>query len=176
MTFCWLAIDPGRNVREWAKVSERKQHALYLDAKRYGQEILPEEDAAKLGSPERKWRLDQRAEEVDDYWGPKIPGFRRPSSDAAGLLTFRGLYVGIFRPASRIAHAEPWSIDPRVRASPSQLVVTRENADPHVLALSIPLSVMCLLVYRHHFDWPEHEVAQAISDGLYYHWPRGRER
>jgi hypothetical protein len=171
VTICWIAIDPPKHLPEWMAVSEQKYRALYHDAKRFGHEIMSAEAADQLGTPERKWQLDKRAEEVDDFWSPRIDAFRPPSWDSEGLLTFRGMYLGIFRPASRIVHAEPWSIDPLYRVSRSQVVVTEENYSFDPLPLSIPLMALCLLVHRHHFGWPDEEQAKGLSDRLLYSAP-----
>jgi hypothetical protein len=40
VTFCWLAIDPDRNLIDWANEAHRERLKLHNDARSFGHSIL----------------------------------------------------------------------------------------------------------------------------------------
>lgn len=162
--FCWLGINPEANLPLWMSRSEAKWKTFYTEARKdLKVQVIPEEDAASLGS-ERTMPLDQLADQVDAYWPQRLPAFHKDS-----IRSFRGSYTAIFRPASRMAHAEVDALQPFVDIRPDELVVsTKERARFGRPVLAFPLFGLMLLVYREHFDWPEQERARRIADSLLF--------
>jgi hypothetical protein len=85
------------------------------------------------------------------------------------LLTFRGYYTAIFRPASRIAHGEVDALQPFLSVRPREIVVSmREPEKFGRAAFAFPMMAFALLVYHHHFGWPGETRVRQISDSLIY--------
>jgi hypothetical protein len=74
--FLWLAIDPAPRVHEWHGHTMVHRRTLHLDAVRFGADgVLSPEALAQAEGFEKLHPLEQRAAEVDQYWGPRIKGF-----------------------------------------------------------------------------------------------------
>jgi hypothetical protein len=163
--FCWLGIDPDAHLAEWRSHSEARWGIFHREARdRYGYEVISEEDAATLDT-ERMKPLNQLAEAVDAYWPDRIPAFQR--DETKPLLTFRGCYTAIFRPASRIAHGEVDALQPYVNVRAGEIVVSmRERERFGRAAFAFPLFAFALLVYHEHFGWPGDERTRQMTDSL----------
>jgi hypothetical protein len=153
-TLCWLAINPDLHVEAWQRGSEAQWAKFDNEARSRDMGVLDAETAAALAT-ERMKPLDQMADDIDAYWPDHIPAFRTKTDGGTGVLSFRGLYTAIFRPASRIAHAELDSLDSLLTVRASEIVVSmKERPKFGRAAFAMPLTALALLVYDHHFDWP----------------------
>ena len=155
-TFCWLAIDPDDHIDVWHRSSEAMWGVFSKEADDFfGIKVYDDETVADFASEKLK-PIEQLADDVDAFWPDHIDAFRRhPADGKKEILTFRGLYTGIFRTTSRFAHAEVDSLQANIRARNRELVVSMN--EPAVFGragLALPLSAFVLLVYNHHFNWP----------------------
>jgi len=165
--FCWLGIDPDAHLAEWQRHSEYRWEIFHREARdRYGYQVLREDEAADLDTQRMK-PLDQLAEKVDAYWPKRIPAFQRDPEKP--ILTFRGCYTAIFRPASRIAHGEVDALQPYVSVRPGEIVVSmRERERFGRAAFAFPLFAFALLVYDEHFGWPGDELVESMTSSLLF--------
>lgn len=163
VTFAWLAIDPQVRVEKWSDHAAYWQRKTHNDALTWGHSLLTDAELAEADNAQPLPSLEKRAAEVDDYWEPRIPGFR-PRQD---FLSIRGLYVGIYRMASRPTHAQAESVGGSVDASRYPRVVKREAADDMVWsALAVPLFSMALMVSHRRLGWPDFNAVRAINDAF----------
>jgi hypothetical protein len=167
--FSWLAINPEARIADWASNSRYYMKKLHNDALDFGVEVLTTEELEQsVGARALDPRLPGRAAEVDDYWGPRIPGFRvQPDEGPKDILTFRGMYASIYRIASRSVHAQVETVDPCIDHDRYPSVVQVED-DGNLIwsALAVPLFAMALLVCHERFGWPDPEVVNNINNGL----------
>jgi hypothetical protein len=74
--------------------------------------LTPEEVEKAKGCRELPALIDC-ALEVDRYWAERLPrDFRSDGEPPRDILSIRGLYVAIYRVASRSVHAEPQTVYP----------------------------------------------------------------
>lgn len=156
-TLCWLAIDPDSHLKEWQEGSEFRWRQFNDEAaEHFGKGAIDPSTATELEG--RKLRsLEQRSEEVSDYWPNHISAFKRHAVGSPdSILSFRGIYTAIYRTASRLAHAEVDSLQANVWERPNLLllVTTKERPRFGRAALAFPLFAFGLLVYNEHFNWP----------------------
>jgi len=172
LMFCWLAINPEERVYEWRDHAVVQRRKLHNDATLFGMRILSAdelEEAAEL--VEFEHGPIQRADEVDAYWSARVAGFRPPTKGRQeGLLTMRGLYTGIYRSASRIAHAQIETVYDcmDIRHYPRRPAIVHAERDESMRwsSFSVPLFAMALLVCHARFGWPDDDVVRQINDGL----------
>jgi hypothetical protein len=162
--FCWLAIDPKANITEWRRHSDWRLQQLHDEVSKYGGAAVAD-DELDLLDPARGGSLEKRADAVDAFWPLHSTAFRPVGpEDEPSVLTFRGFYTTIFRPASRVAHAEADGIDGHLTARPREVVVSMRENRADRLPMAYFFAVFALLAYRHHFGWPEEHRARAVTD------------
>jgi Family of unknown function (DUF5677) len=168
VTFCWLAIDPDRNLVAWANEGHVQRLRLHNDAVRFGITLMTPEEVEVVSKRSGIPKLIDRAAAVDSYWPSLVPGFRaQPDEGPMHLLTMRGLYVGLYRIASRAAHAQVDSVDPFIDAKSPPAVVHLESKPSMMWTpLSTPLFALALLVCNHRLRWPDADTVRQINAAL----------
>lgn len=171
VTFLWLAADPKPRVEDWYGHTLRRRRAVALEAAAYGVEgVMSDDELRAAEEAENLKPLQQLARDVDAFWGPRIKGlYVQPASGPKHLLTLEGLYLGIFRLASRSAHATVESVNPWVREEgDGHLLVTRQPqaSDLTWSGLAIPLFGMALVISQERLGWPDEAQVRAINDAL----------
>ena len=73
VTTCWLLIDPTERLYQWADAARRQKAALHNDVLRYEIEVLSDEELDRAIGLDKLPALDQRAREVDEYFGTACP-------------------------------------------------------------------------------------------------------
>jgi Family of unknown function (DUF5677) len=120
VTFAWVMIEPTEHHRRWEGEAKMQLLVLHNDALRFGERVLSDREVAASEKAEGLPSVAQRAQDVDAHWPQQTTGFH-----AAGhLLSFRGLYVSIYRIGSRSSHGNLQALtdyidleqDPRVVA------------------------------------------------------------
>jgi hypothetical protein len=162
-----LARDrQDRHLVAWANEAHLERLTLHNDALAYGHSILTEEEVEAVKKRRGMPRVAERAAEIDDFWPIRIPGFRAPGRAPKQLLTMRGLYVGLYRIASRAAHAHAPSVDRFVDHSryPRHPAIVGLDSKPDDLApLAVPLVVLALLVCNYRLRWPDADCARQLN-------------
>ena len=98
---------------------------------------------------------------------PKGPSVPHGSRRRAGLATLWGSYTAIYRPASRLAHAEVDSVQAFVQVDGSRFKVSQNEKQVFGRAqLALPITTFALLAHHHQFGWPEAETARSLSDAM----------
>jgi phage gp36-like protein len=169
VTFMWLAIDPGPRVEAWRGHTLLQRKRLHHDALDYGAEVLSDSELADAAAAERVEPLLQRAQEIDDYWAPRIRGlYTNPPTGPKHILTVRGQYVAIYRLASRQMHATIDCLDGCLREHGRRWIVEREHPSDSLLwsALGLPIVSMVLVVAAERLGWPDEDEVRAINDAL----------
>src|SRR4051812_26786371 len=83
-----------------------------------GISLMTEDELNQTAGLAKLPAIDRRARDVDAYYGGKVLGFRAPgATGGAGLLTFAGLYTGLYRISSRSQHAAIDGADPCIDAT-----------------------------------------------------------
>ena len=167
VTFSWLAIDPDRHLVDWANEAHLERLKLHNDAAPFGYSILTAKEAAAIKTRSGMPPLIQRADEVDRFWAPRIPGFReQPKRGTKQILTIRGLYVGLYRTTSRAAHAHVGSVEAFVDWSrypryPAVVQMRRSSTD--LAPIAVPLLTLALLVCNDRLGWPDADSVKALN-------------
>jgi hypothetical protein len=170
VTFCWLAIDPEKHIDLWGKNEHYWQRKLHEDALAYGHTALSPEGLKATEDAKKQDPIPKLAEAVDGHWGGRLIGFREPQSDPKDLLNFRGLYLGIYRTASRAAHIQPESLAPYGDFDPYPVVVSEarwERSDLMWWSLAVPLYAQALIVCNAVLKWPDVDQVLAINNKMY---------
>lgn len=172
LTLCWLAIEPDRHVQAWRDHAVVHRKRLHNDALAFGVELMEQSQLDEAAELSEIVQLQQRAEAVDRFWSERIRGFRSATTltGQKQILSFRGLYTGIYRPASRLAHAQIETIDDCVDFSryPRYPAVVHAEKDDDLTwsALAVPLISMALLVCNYVFHWPDETAVREMNDAL----------
>jgi hypothetical protein len=146
---------------------------LHNDARDFGLTVMTDEQLAEASTLDELPGMIDRADEVDAFWSERVPGFRPQNPRGPKqILTFRGLYAGLYRQTSRYAHAQIETIGECIdfSAYPRRpAIVAMEHADDLMwLAVAVPMTAMALLVCHYRFGWPDGEVVRGINDALLY--------
>jgi hypothetical protein len=163
-TFCWIAIDPTPNVAEWRRWDDYRSKKTHNDAARFGIKVLTDEKLAEIGDPPKPRGVDQLAEAVDRHWSKCEPAFRDE-----GILTFRGLYSAIYRRTSKLVHPTQEGMERHSELSDDEATISAEErpgSPPDLPELGLAAMGFALIVYAHHFDWPDPDVIANIVRGL----------
>ena len=172
VVYCWIAIAPDDHLKRWISDAEYQQLKLHNDTLAFvGQKVLKKSEIEKAKTAQKLPNVAQLAEAVDEHWSARIPGFREPkgkSAKPADILNFRGLYVAIYRIASRNAHAKPHAIDPYCDfESDPNIVHLAKHKPTSYPSLVVPLYAQALLVCHHELKWPDPEAVIAINNKMY---------
>jgi hypothetical protein len=166
VVYCWIAIGPDQNVPRWISGAEYQQHKLHTESLPFGQTVLEGEALRRAEKAEKLPDIAQLAHACDKHWSSRISGFRAPGLD--DVLNFRGLYVSIYRIASRVAHAGPFSLDPYFEYDNDKRRVHLAQHEPTSYpTLVVPLYAQALLVCHHELKWPDPERVNAINNEMY---------
>lgn len=141
VTFCWYMIDPERRLQIMRDHSLAGQRTLHEEVAAYGVTLLTEHELARTQGKKRLPKLITLAAEVDNYRGPKIKGFRvQPASGSKDLLTLSGLYIGLYRIASRSAHPSIEGLDCCIDVSGRHpLVRLEDDASSYPFGMALPV-------------------------------------
>jgi hypothetical protein len=171
VTFSWIAVDPASHVERWMENGDRSHLTTLHEAmEKFGVELPKDMDTSTAASLERTLPLQQMARAADDHWSERLPAFRPVTNDAAGLLTFSGMYTALYRILSRPAHGEVEGIDAVAMGLPKQVVVRRERP-PHRRANSVSLCIsivgLVLVIYDSYFGGFDPDDLRALTHSLY---------
>jgi Family of unknown function (DUF5677) len=167
--YLWIASNSDTNLLLWIEGACAWELKMHNDAANYGMEILSPDEVQACQGARMIPDLAQRAAEVDKHWGGRLIGFRPAMNGQEGILTFRGLYVAIYRFASRAAHGHPSSLSPYADAEVDPARVSRSEPAPTSIwwPLAVPLFAHALIVCSDHVGWPEADRVRAINDAMY---------
>jgi hypothetical protein len=88
--YCWISIDRDSNRERWLSNAYWHLRRLHNDALAFGAGTLSDEQLEVTASAKRLIPLTQIAAEVDEHWGGRLIGFRRPQTEPADILTLTG--------------------------------------------------------------------------------------
>lgn len=164
VVFCWIAIDPETNLVEWRRWDDWRRLKVHRDAAKYDVEVLSSERLKGIGDPPAPRSVPDLAVLVDQYWSDRSRGFRNDD-----IRTFRGLYATIYRRSSTLVHPTQEGMERHMQASADGITISLDEqpAKPPVpVALALPMMALMLLVYAHHFDWPDADLVRELENGL----------
>ena len=169
VTYCWIAVEPTTHIRRWKDAAEAEQLKAHEEAKRYWFKMLTGGQARRVNGKE-PLSVEQMAREADNYWSPRIEGFRVLSGKKhkLDLLTITGLYLGIYRTSSRIVHAQVHSLESVLRQVTGTKVVVERRA-AHTVSFAptiVPLFAMAIEAHHTQFNWPDVEKVREINNAL----------
>jgi hypothetical protein len=142
---------------------------FHTDAFKFGQQVLTKKELAEVQKGKPDLPLIDMAAAVDEHWDGQLIGFRPPRSNPGDLLTFRGLYVAIYRMGSRAAHVEADSLGPYLDYDvyPKRVYRSRKDEPSIWWPLAVPLYAHALLVCNEQMNWPDPERVKAINNAMY---------
>lgn len=169
VTFCWLMIDPAKRADQWAEHATAHRLKLHNEAKRYpSAKVLSEAEAEAAKAAKLLPSLQQRATEVDTYWGGRSDAFREVDAEGdAHMLTMSGLYTGLYRTTSRGQHAQLDAMDAAIdHTSYPWRVVLKDRGDRTHSYLALPLVGLMLSAGSQRLGWPDEADTKTIVDAL----------
>lgn len=164
VVFCWIAIDPEANLVEWRRWDDFRRLNIHNDASKYGLEVLSVERINEIGKPPRPLSVVDLATRVDRYWSEQSQGFRDDD-----VRTFRGLYTAVYRRSSALVHPTQEGMERHMELTNAGIVIglDEQQAEPRApVGFAVPMMAFMLIVYAHHFDWPDQEIVSALEGGL----------
>jgi hypothetical protein len=167
--FCWIAVDPDVRYGRWQADAVAWDRKLVNDARAHGVELeMPVVDEA-LGAPIVEMPpMVELVKEVDDHWGGQLVGFEAAGHGLGGLVTFRELYVPLYRTLSEAVHSRP-DVMRAYMAVGSHFWQMGEGAgDASIFfPLVVPLYAQALLVCHQRLGWPNPDQVVAINNRMY---------
>jgi hypothetical protein len=169
VVYCWASIDRDTNPERWRLNGLYWLRKFHTDALAFGQKVLTKRELAEVQKGEPGLALIDMAAAVDKHWGSRLIGFRPPRTNPGDILTFRGLYVAIYRMGSRAAHVEADSLGPYLDYDVYPKRVHRSTRDDSSIwwPLAVPLYAQALLVCNEQMNWPDPERVKAINNAMY---------
>jgi hypothetical protein len=166
VVFSWVAIHPDTRLELWEGTSKKEQLKLHNEALRYGETVLTPKKVTEFAAARDIPPTVAMANELDEYWPGRVPGLH----EAGGLLSFHGLYQGIYRVGSRQTHGTFAALDPYVQGWPPRrqgaTITVRESTEHNMLVYSLaaPLLGIPLLIAARGFAWlDETEIQRFIN-------------
>jgi Family of unknown function (DUF5677) len=168
--FCWIAVDPDVRYAPWQADAIAWDRKLVNDARAHGVELeTPVVDEDALGVPVVEMPpMVQLAKEVDEHWGGQLVGFEAAGHGLGSLVTFRELYVPLYRTLSEAVHSRP-DVMRAYMAVGSHFWLMGEGAGDASMffPLVVPLYAQALLVCHQRLGWPDPDQIVAINNGMY---------
>jgi uncharacterized protein DUF5677 len=164
LVFCWIASDPEQNLVEWRRWDDYRRLKIHNDATTFGVGFLSAEQLEEIGDPPRPRSVADLAVLVDNHWSERSDGFRNKD-----IRTFRGLYAAVYRRSSALVHPTQEGMERHMTSTDTGVVVGIEELPAHPNApvgMAVPMMAFMLVVYGHHFGWPDVEIVQALEAGL----------
>lgn len=164
VVFCWIAIDPEKNLIEWRRWDDFRRLKVHNDASKYGVEVLTAERLEEIGKPPRPRSVVDLAILVDRHWSEQSQGFRDDD-----IRTFLGLYDAVYRRSSALIHPTQEGMERHMESTDAGIVIGLDElqAKPRApVGFAVPMMAFMLIVYAHHFGWPEEGVVSALEGGL----------
>lgn len=164
VVFCWIAIDPERNLIEWRRWDDFRRLKIHNDASKYGVDVLSTERLKEIGKPPRPRSVADLAALVDRHWSEQSQAFRD-----GDIRTFRGLYAAVYRRSSTLIHPTQEGMERHMESTDAGIVISLDElqAKPRAsVGFAVPMMAFMLIVYAHHFGWPDEEVVSALEGGL----------
>lgn len=171
VVYCWIASEPDDHLERWISDAELQQLRLHNDAVAFGQTVLTKRAVERAKEAQKLPDIAQLAEAADEHWSARIAAFRPPRRKQGrpeDILNFRGLYVAIYRIASRNTHAKPHALDPYCDyESYPNVIHLAKHIPTSYPSLVVPLYAQALLVCHHVLKWPDPELVTAINNRMY---------
>ncbi len=171
VVFCWVAIDPDSHLFLWIDNALYQRHKLHNDALAFGIELYKPDEVERLSKAKTLGALPDLAHAVDTHWGPRLQGFRTRAFDGSqdDMLTFRGMYMSVYRLASRETHAQPEALDDYADFAAVRIRIARPERGPRAkfLAVGISLFAQALIVCNDTLGWPDPARATSINNEMY---------
>ena len=130
--------------------------------------------ALRRATDETKAMVEERLPVVvevganDDFasfrWPEQSKGFRDDD-----VRTFRGLYAAVYRRSSALVHPTQEGMERHMELTDTGIVIglDEQQAEPRApVGFAVPMMAFMLIVYAHHFEWPDQEIVSALEGGL----------
>jgi hypothetical protein len=160
ITLAWIAIDPEPNHKRWLGNAKHEMLKLHNDAAAFGETILTATEATDAKNAPEMPNVADRAKEADEHWPDRVKGLHPDGH----LLSFRGLYLSIYRLGSRPTHGAVNALDDYVTLG-NPVVVDRPDAGPVLwYALAAPLFGIGLMIAAQSFNWLDEDTVRATIE------------
>jgi hypothetical protein len=163
VTLAWVMIDPVEGHRRWEGEAKVQIAKLHNDALTFGEKILSDSELADAQTQRGLPKVPQMALDADKHWATRVKGLHPPGHP----LSFRGLYLSIYRLGSRPAHGSFLSLEPYVVEDQEnqRFVVDRAKPGPILwYALVAPLFSIALVIGAQHFKWLDEDKIRQIAE------------
>lgn len=184
VTFAWIGIDPDRRQFRWSGQAIWERLRLHNDASTFGERIMSDsevEDAKRrlgIGVVEadecdRERRrttpypdrilpsVAARAVEADRYWPDRVRGLHPHGHP----LSFRGLYMVVYRVGSRSVHSSLHALEPYLTQDGSRFVVDDARPGSRLIwAMIGPLFGIALMIAAQQVNWIDEDQVRELMD------------
>lgn len=171
VVYCWIAADPELHLPLWEHADWAAQIKVHSEALReYGIKVLSDETYELHKDDKPLPGVLDLVKAIDRHWPDRISAFRKPNQGklSIDILTLSGLYLGLFRTASRVVHAKAESLERVVRPKEGGGLIVERGYDKNhgLIPTIVPLFTMALTVQHFVFGWPDDAAAKAINDKI----------
>lgn len=168
--FLWVSIDPAVNTVHWGNDARRRSLTMHREVAERGHTLLNDEQIARASGAGKLPPLAELAEVVDEHWGGRMTGFSAlPVDGGEGMLSMRGMYTFVYRPASALAHMQPETLEPYSTWGKFPSVVDRPPRDEPSpwWPIVVPLYAHALIACHDQLNWPDPDRVRAINNAMY---------
>ena len=162
VTVCWVLAAPEQRKPLWEGEALIQQLKLHDDLATFGETLLSDQEVEKSRNARGMPPLADRARQADEHWSGRVEGLH-PGDH---LLSFRGLYIAVYRLGSQPTHGSIASLLPYIEQHPRRFKVRARPPDPSVVtyALVSPLLAIALVVAATRLRAVDADRVRAIND------------
>lgn len=170
---CWVQINPRANHPKWVGHAQRELLTQHRELVHYGITLLTPSELASVQNAPTMPDVETMTRQVDAHWSGKIPGFYQRGH----LLSFHGMYQGIYRTTSKVVHGSLNALEPYFDLSGSW-PTAHESTESLMLsyALGAPVLGMALVVAAEDFSWIDNGRVRRFVDRATAETTRRAER
>ena len=162
VTVCWVFAAPEERKELWEGEALIQQLKLHNDLAAFGERLLDEREIQAGSSARGMPPLTERARQADEYWSDRVDGLH-PGDH---LLSFRGLYIAVYRLGSQATHGSIASLLPYIEQQQRRFAVRVRPQGPSlvVYALVAPLLSIALVVASARLRAIDVDRIRALND------------
>lgn len=162
VTVCWVLAAPQERKELWEGEALAQELKLHNDLARFGETLLDAEQLEDGKNARGMPALADRAAQADAYWSTRVEGLH-PGDH---LLSFRGLYIAVYRLGSQPTHASIASLLPYIEQQARRFAVRQGEPDTStvVYALVSPLLSIAVMVAATRFRAVDGDQVRKLND------------
>lgn len=162
VTVCWVLAAPEERKELWEGEALIQQLRSHNDLATFGETLLDQREVQAGEAARGMPALTDRASQVDEYWTGRVDGLQPRNH----LLSFRGLYIAVYRLGSQPTHGSIASLIPYIDQQPRRFEVRSHARDlsPVLYALVSPLLSITMVIAASRFRAIDTDRVRGLND------------